>query len=92
MEVVFDRQEAVKLSGIQLFFLAEWQCNQVNIVLSKKKIIVLCCLFLFANFQLFSFHLSCIYYWVRNYLDVRELAVLFGCVGFIPFVCKSFSL
>lgn len=32
------------------------------------------------------------FWWSRNKLDIRELAIQFGCVRIIPFVKKGLSL
>ncbi|PIN17150.1 Origin recognition complex, subunit 6 [Handroanthus impetiginosus] len=62
MEVIFDRQMAIKLSGM-----SEKAYNR-------------------------SFNSMQNGIGVKNKLDVRELAIQFGCVRLIPFVHKGFSL
>lgn len=87
MEVLFDRHAAIKLSGVsEKAYNRSFNAMQNGI---GVKSVLICCVLMLSNFSyLFNNNLVM----CRNKLDVRELAIQFGCVRLIPFVHKGLSL
>lgn len=106
MDVVFDRQAAIKLSGMsEKAYNRSFTSMQNGIGVKSVLELLFHCTFSFlwictclleANRALLDVRFLLM--WkvflklCRNKLDIRELAIQFGCIRLIPFVQKGLSL